>query len=64
MRGDEIIDTIQTIGIITSSGALIYVIVRIERTIRIAAGDIAGVIKALSEVHRRLDAIEAERFKP
>jgi hypothetical protein len=62
MRGDEVIDAVQTMGIVISSGALIYVIVRIEMTIRVAARDIAGVMNALHEVHQRLDTLEAERF--
>jgi hypothetical protein len=62
MRGDEFIDAVQTMGIVISSSALIYIIVRIEMTIRVAARDIAGVMNALREVHRRLDTLEAERF--
>jgi hypothetical protein len=62
MRGDELIDAVQTIGILVSSGALIYVIVRLERTIRLAIGDLNGVIKTNAEIKRRLDALEAERF--
>jgi hypothetical protein len=63
MRGDEIIDAVQTIGILVSSGALIYVIVRLERTIRLAVSDLNGLIKANAEIKRRLDALEAERFE-
>jgi hypothetical protein len=62
MRGDDIIDAVQTIGIVTSSGGLIYVIVRLERTIRLAVSDLNGLIKANAEIRRRLDALEAERF--
>jgi hypothetical protein len=63
MRGDEIIDAVQTIGIVTSSAGLIYVIVRLERTIRLAVGDLNGVIKTNAEIKQRLDALEAERFE-
>jgi hypothetical protein len=63
MRTDQFIDAVQTVGILVSSGALIYVIVRLERTIRLAIGDLRGVTKHLTEVKRRLDALEAERFE-
>jgi hypothetical protein len=63
MRADQFIDCIQTIGIMASSGALIYVIVRLEITIRIAVGDLAGVIKRQTDIARRLDALEVERFE-
>jgi hypothetical protein len=63
MRADQFIDCIQTIGIVVSSGALIYVIVRLERTIRLAISDLGGLIKTNAEIKRRLDALEAERFE-
>jgi hypothetical protein len=63
MRADQFVDAVQTIGILTSSAGLIYVILRLERTIRLAISDLGGVIKTQTEVKRRLDALEAERFE-
>jgi cell division protein FtsX len=63
MRADQFIDAVQTVGIMISSGALIYVIMRLETTIRLAISDLSGVIKRQTEIERRLDALEAERFE-
>jgi hypothetical protein len=70
MRGDEFIDIVQTAGILVIAGALVYVVLRLDRTLTMAAeklqGALSNVMKQQSQLQQnvrrlweRIDLIES-----
>jgi len=71
VRGDEFVDAVQTAGIVVIAAMLVYVVVRLDRTLTSAAekiqralGDQNQLLQNVRRVWERIDLIEAKNNDP
>jgi hypothetical protein len=55
---DLTVDAIQMTAVLVMAVVQVYIVVRLERTLRVAAASLAQVLKDLNTFSKRLDEVE------
>jgi len=58
MRPDQFVDAIQTAGIVVIAAMLVYVVIRLDRTLTAAAREIKSALAGQSGMSKRIEMVE------
>jgi hypothetical protein len=60
LRQGQIIDAFQTLTLAVIAGAVVYIVIRLERSLRLASGSLTDVLTGIARNAKRLDQIEVQ----